>query len=210
MLNSLKILKLNDVLFNISTAQIRLFHVSYLAQAFSHEMAQDNFKRKPKFTYKRKNYADNKSKTNDDSFLHVKNFNPSSGSNSFKKFRLPKETLNETLSKEKRRSNGNGFIFGGRSDSLIGGEKNTEGNDNDDDPESMLKHDEDLDLFIQDPELYHRKQIDDDINKRKQMKRAIIKKKLLKLEGRQETNFNLLTWDAKEQIKYLNLNEPGK
>ena len=206
MLKCLKILKLNDVqLFNTSNAQIRLLHVSLLAQAFSHEMAQDDFKRKPKFTNKRKNYADYKSKTNDDSFLHVKNFNPSSGSNSFKKFRLPKETLNETLS---RRNNGNGFIFGGKSDSSMG--ENAEDNDNEnDDPESMLKLDEDLDLFIQDPELYHRKQIDDDIYKRKQMKKAIIKKKILKLEGRHETNFNLLTWDAKEQIKYLNLNEPG-
>jgi hypothetical protein len=69
-------LKLNDVqLFNTS----RLLHVSILAQTFSHERAQDDFKRKPKFTNKRKYYAGNKSsKTNDDSFLHVKNFNPSS------------------------------------------------------------------------------------------------------------------------------------
>jgi len=195
-------LKLNDVqLFNTS----RLLHVSILAQTFSHERAQDDFKRKPKFTNKRKYYAGNNksSKTNDDSFLHVKNFNPSSGSNSFKKFRLPKETLNQSLSREKRQN----FIFGVKSDSLLG--ENAENNENDDDPESMLKHDEDLDAFIQDPEVYHRKQIDDDIYKRKQMKKAIIKKKILKLEGRHEANFNLLTWDAKEQIKYLNLNEPG-
>lgn len=40
------------------------------------------------------------------------------------------------------------------------------------------------------------------------MKLAIIAKKMKRLEGQKHTYFNLLTWDAKEQIKHLHLNDP--
>ena len=40
------------------------------------------------------------------------------------------------------------------------------------------------------------------------MKLAIIDKKIKRLEGVKHTYFNLLTWDAKEQIKHLHLNDP--
>ena len=40
------------------------------------------------------------------------------------------------------------------------------------------------------------------------MRLGIIHKKLNRLEGEKHTHFNLLTWDAKEQIKYLHLNDP--
>lgn len=44
--------------------------------------------------------------------------------------------------------------------------------------------------------------------KRKSIKLAIIAKKMKRLEGEKHTYFNLLTWDAKEQIKHLHLNDP--
>lgn len=39
-------------------------------------------------------------------------------------------------------------------------------------------------------------------------KLGIIKKKMKRLNGEKHTYFNLLTWDAKEQIKYLHLQDP--
>jgi hypothetical protein len=187
MISCLKVLKLNDTL----RSQFKCFHFSNLVEKFSHDETEE----KPRYSNRRKSYNKN-SKTNVN-FLHVKNFDPSSGSNLVKKFRLPQETLTEKNMMKSVKT---------RAINELSGKKD----DEEEDPESLLKNDEDLDLFMENPDMYHRKQIEEDIFKRKQIKRAIIKKKLLKLEERSEPNFNLLTWDAKEQIKYLNLNEPGR
>jgi hypothetical protein len=79
----------------------------------------------------------------------------------------------------------------------------------DEDPEKFVQYEEELDMFVRDENKYHEKIIDEDIVQRRRMKMAIIKKKIAKIEGEKYRNTNLLTWDAKEQIKYLNLNYPG-
>ena len=79
----------------------------------------------------------------------------------------------------------------------------------DQDPEEFVKYEEELDAYGQNPDLYHAKIIEGDVKKRRQIKLAIIKKKVNKIEGFRYRNTNLLTWDAKEQIKYLNMTYPG-
>lgn len=111
----------------------------------------------------------------------------------FRSFKLPLEKRDNYEKK---------FVYGGRSDRIPDELDNQE-------PESFLKN-EDLDLYAMNEELYHRKVVDEDMKKRRRIKFAIINKKIRQLEGRQEPDFNLLTWDAKEQIKHIHLKEPGK
>lgn len=79
------------------------------------------------------------------------------------------------------------------------------------DPQDLMnaENDEDLNLYARSKDAYHKKVIDEDVARRKRIKMAIVSKKIAKLEGRQPKSINLLTWDAKEQIKQLNLNYPG-
>jgi hypothetical protein len=95
------------------------------------------------------------------------------------------------------------FIFRGKSNQYI--EKIDDEESLDEKPEL----EEDLELFSRNENTYHKKVIDEDIKQRKRIKYGIIKKKMSTLEGYTHSYFNLLSWDAKEQIKYLNLNEPG-
>lgn len=80
------------------------------------------------------------------------------------------------------------------------------------DPQDLMngENDEDLNLYARSKDAYHKKVIDEDMAQRRRVKMAIVSKKIAKLEGRQPKSINLLTWDAKEQIKHLNLNYPGK
>lgn len=94
------------------------------------------------------------------------------------------------------------FIFRGKSNQYI--EKIDDEESLDEKPEL----EEDLELFSRNENTYHKKVIDEDIKQRKRIKYGIIKKKMSTLEGYTHSYFNLLSWDAKEQIKYLNLNEP--
>lgn len=110
----------------------------------------------------------------------------------FKKFKLPLSFLKE---EEK-------FIFKGKSSNLA---KDIENND----PEALLRNEEDLDLYAMNENLYHKKIVDEDIRNKKKVKLGIIKKKINKIEGLEEKHVNLLTWDAKEQIKYLHMTDPG-
>jgi hypothetical protein len=80
----------------------------------------------------------------------------------------------------------------------------------DEDPEKLLQYEEELDMYARDEGKFHSKVIDEDIARRRRMKMAIIKKKVGKIEGEKYRNTNLLTWDAKEQIKYLNLTYPSR
>lgn len=79
------------------------------------------------------------------------------------------------------------------------------------DPQDLMnaENDEDLNLYARSKDAFHKKVIDEDVARRKRIKMAIVSKKIAKLEGRQQKSMNLLTWDAKEQIKHLNLNYPG-
>ena len=95
------------------------------------------------------------------------------------------------------------FIFKGKSDQFIT-------SFDEDNLEEISELDQDLELFSKNKRLYHQKVIDEDIKQRKRIKYGIIRKKMNILHGNKYTYFNLLTWDAKEQIKYLHLNEPGK
>ena len=169
--------------------QLNIFHSIRLFASFTHEDKKINTYKRKNFTRKTANFNEN------DSFLRIETFNPRSGSKMLNKFRLPAESLSERASKTRKH--------------LAYDDELTSKFDHED-LESSLKEDKNLDLFIENPNFYHRKQIEEDIHQRKLNKRAIIRKKLLKIEGRQVINFNLLTWDAKEQIKYLHLNEPGK
>jgi hypothetical protein len=69
--------------------------------------------------------------------------------------------------------------------------------------------DKDLDMFSRNENDFYENIINEDIKERKRIKNKIIFKKINKLEGNLHKNFNLLTWEAKEQIKHLNLNNPG-
>jgi hypothetical protein len=98
------------------------------------------------------------------------------------------------------------FIFKGKSN-ILAKKLSSEGVD----PEEFIKYEKQLDIYARNQSDYHEKQIQDDIRKRRRVKLAIIKKKMNQMENGPDANRNLnnlLTWDAKEQIKYLNLNEP--
>ena len=69
---------------------------------------------------------------------------------------------------------------------------------------------EDLNIYARDKDAYHEKVIEEDRMKRRSAKFVIIKKKMEKLDGLKVQHPNLLTWDAKEQIKHLHLNHPGR
>lgn len=82
------------------------------------------------------------------------------------------------------------------------------------DPEDLEKQDEDLELYSRSEQAYHTHVIEEDMRARRRAKTAIIKKKISKIEGSgdehdMKVNPNLLTWDAKEQIKHLNNIDPG-
>lgn len=95
------------------------------------------------------------------------------------------------------------FIFRGKSNQY------DKGLDEDENPEDELKLGQELDLYSKSKGLFHKKVIADDVNQRQRVKRGIIMKRMNTLEGNKYKYLNLLTWDAKEQIKYLHLNEPG-
>ena len=97
------------------------------------------------------------------------------------------------------------FLIKGSSDAYMHGLRESEAEI---DPEKYFEVEEDLDVYSQNQHLYHKKIIDEDIRKRSSIKLAIINKKMRKLEGEKHSYFNLLTWDAKEQIKYLHLQDP--
>lgn len=134
-----------------------------------------------------------RSKPKDDGIIRVSSIN-SRTTDFYRKFRVPK-TLDEDT------NNNKDYIFDNH-------EKSGKILDNYD-PDSLNKLEEDLELYSRDEELYHEKAVDEDIRMKRRIKIGIIKKKMAKLEGNEQNNFNLLTWDAKEQIKYLNSNEPG-
>jgi hypothetical protein len=123
---------------------------------------------------------------------------PKNNSNKFdqKMERLNYQDNNLNENNEKK------FAFKGKSQYLANDWAN-------EDPEQLLEVDKDLELYSRSKKLYREKVIAEDERKRKSIKLGIIKKKMDKLNGTREPNFNLLTWDAKEQIKYLHLNEPG-
>ena len=78
------------------------------------------------------------------------------------------------------------------------------------DPDELHQSEKDLDLYSTSEQAYHSHVIQEDMRSRRRDKIAIIKKKVAKLEGHEEENLNLLTWDAKEQIKHLNIIDPGR
>ncbi|CAF0752606.1 unnamed protein product [Brachionus calyciflorus] len=140
----------------------------------------------------RTNKDDNRNstkKTKDENFFAIGSV--SSQGNKFKKFKLPLNLINE----EKK------FINKGKSSRIADELSNR-------DPESLIKDSEDLDLYVKNEDLYHRKIVEEDIKKNKRIKLGIVKKRIDKIENRDEKNFNLLTWDAKEQIKHLHINDP--
>lgn len=121
--------------------------------------------------------------------LAIANFN---NGKKLKKFKLPLNFINE---EEK-------FIYKGKSSNLATSIENT-------DPEDLVRNEEDLNLYAINENLYHKKIVDEDIQKKKKTKLGIIKKKINKIEGLEEKHVNLLTWDAKEQIKHLHMTDPG-
>ena len=174
---------------NLVNTQLKCVHnLSKKHQHDDRDHSNNRFKKK---------YPNKNAKNTNDSFLRILNRNDKSGGTSYKKFRLA------PMPSQIFKNDGKKFIFNGKSDNLA------ETIDNKD-PESLLDHDEDLDLYASNEKLYHQKQIDEDIHKQRKIKISIINKKMKKLEGENQLNFNLVTWDAKEQIKYLHLNEPGK
>ena len=99
------------------------------------------------------------------------------------------------------------FINKGKSSNLVGEQKLRGGSENgiDQDPEEYIKYEKELDVFARDENAYHQQQVEADIRRRRRVKLAIIKKKMRQLEegASSAKNYNnLLTWDAKEQIKY--------
>ena len=114
-----------------------------------------------------------------------------------------KENFNRNQFKKSQDNYEKKFIYRGKSNQFI--EKFV-------DEENLAEKPElekDLELFSKNENLYHKQVIDEDIKQRKRIKYGIIKKKMSTLEGNKHKYFNLLSWDAKEQIKYLNLNDPG-
>ena len=97
------------------------------------------------------------------------------------------------------------FMMRGKSEELMTGKEINEDLD-----ESINKMDDNIELYSMNPKVYHDKAVYDDISNRKRIKFAIIRKRINKIEGKTRPSLNLLTWDAKEQIKHLNLNDPGK
>ena len=116
------------------------------------------------------------------------------------------QTSNRTHTRKQNHKNyEKNFIFKGKSNEYI--EKLNDDQDLNEKPE----FEEDLELYSTNKNLYHKKVIDEDIRQRKSFKYGIVKKKMKILEeGKGHTYMNLLSWDAKEQIKHLNLNDPGK
>ena len=116
---------------------------------------------------------------------------------------------NNTKISNNRRSDNyeKNFIYRGKSNHI---DRNIALQDEEDfNPEKEFELEEDLNLFSRNKNLYHKKVIEEDIKQRKRVKLGIIMKRMKKLEGNQHKYINLLTWDAKEQIKYLHLNDPG-
>ena len=145
------------------------------------QAARPNFKRNF-------NKKDNKTQNNDNS-IFIQNLNAGGKLRRFRNF-LP------DMKEEDHK-----FEYKVRSERLIDSLE-------EDDEENLLKTDEDLALYTKNEGLYHSKIVDEDVRKRKSIKMGIVKKKLKKIEGERYRNTNLLTWDAKEQIKHLSINEP--
>jgi hypothetical protein len=134
-------------------------------------------------------HKDERSQKKTESFLRIVNINDGRAGG-LRRYRFQPRVDDDDDKKK--------FMFKGKSDEY-----------NDVDLESLDKLEQDLDLYARGEHLYHEKHIRDDIQMRRRVKMAILKKKIAKIEGQETFNFNLLTWDAKEQIKHLNLNEPG-
>jgi hypothetical protein len=140
---------------------------------------------KRSFAGSKSRYNQSKGRNNNGEIIRISNLNSRGGA--YRKFRVSPTALEESEDFEATR---------GISERV--------------DLESFEKFNEDLDLYSKSEEAYHTKIIDEDIRERRRTKTAIIMKKIAKLEGRgEERDFNLLTWDAKEQIKHLHLNDPG-
>lgn len=163
---------------NAAKTQQNLIHVCSLNQA-----ARPSFKRK--FNNKN-NY--NKQQNNDNT-IFIQNLN---SGGKLRKFRTVLPDLKEE---------GDKFVYKRGSQRLIDSLE-------EDDEKKLFNMDEDLGLYTKNENFFHQKVIDEDVKRRKKIKMGIIKKKIAKIEGEKYRNTGLLTWDAKEQIKYLNLNEP--
>ena len=174
-------MKLLFNLVNLSLKNVKCIHLSTV-----NSLANKN----NRFNDKSSKYK-NKNQIEISSLTSGKGFN-------FKKFRniqLPKE-----YDEEKK------FIFKGKSN-MLAKKLSSEGYD----PEEFIKYEKELDIYARNENDYHESNIQDDMRRRKRIKLAIIKKKINQIENGLDANRNfnnLLTWDAKEQIKYLNLNEP--
>ena len=146
------------------------------------------------------------------SFIQNSSFHASRiifGSESKRSLILKKDNFGEKRFKNGRminreKSYEKNFIFKGRSAEHISGVDLSVDID-----EKLNKLDDDIELYAANENLYHDKVVYEDISERRRKKLAIVNKKIAKLEGRKEPVFNLLTWDAKEQIKHLHLNDPG-
>lgn len=122
---------------------------------------------------------------------------PSSQTNSNKQ-KTHQQRFNNSLRSEDK-SDSSRFVMKGKSDRYF---------DDHQDLESMFEHQEDLNLYARDKNLFKAKIVEEDMKKSQKIKLGIIRKKMKLIEGHKHVNTNLLTWDAKEQIKYLNLNYP--
>lgn len=129
-------------------------------------------------------------KNNQSNFIRISSLNSRGGA--YRKFRVaPTEDLNDESDADFDQLNRKGVS------DLV-------------DPEELDQRQRDLELYSVSEQAYHSHVIDEDMRARRRAKIAIIKKKIQKLENpEQEVTLNLLTWDAKEQIKHLNSLDPG-
>lgn len=168
-----------------SSSQRLLIHVSSLLNEASNAMRASSNRGELEISASKSRRQARKKQRDKAEFIRISNINSRGGA--YRKFRVRPDELAE--------SEDDLSMKPGISDRI--------------DPESLDKLNDDLDLYAQNEFAYHHKVIDEDIRERRRVKIGIIKKKIAKLEGRVEENFNLLTWDAKEQIKHLNIVDPG-
>ena len=125
-----------------------------------------------------------------------------------KRPRMFASNKNKRGSANDRASDERGFAFGGRSAEFA-----SDGTADEQcrDPEDLLAYDRALDQFATNKKAYDAKAESDDERQRRRVRLAIQRKRIAKLEQRQEPQQpNLLTWDAKEQIKHLHLQDPSE
>lgn len=124
--------------------------------------------------------------TNKDNFIRISSMNSRGGA--YRKFRVRPSEIDKNDDYETYRKGLSDFV----------------------DPDELHQSEKDLELYSTSEQAYHSHVIQEDMQTRRRDKIAIIKKKVAKLEGHEEQNLNLLTWDAKEQIKHLNMIDPGR